>query len=290
MYKNDIWIEPPPKAGEEIDFFLQETPKAHTSACVPHIHNSVELLYINEGSYNVIIDGAEHRMEQGDLVLFCSNTIHRTFTGEFPRNSYYVIKMSPSFFLNFSKVDVGSEYIVRFALNRKEDKNIWRRNELDGSRMHGILCSLIEEYNTQGYAAEVAIKLKITELLLTILREDAHRPEIHNGHTAALIYRVMLYVREHYAEDIDEKQLSKNMGISYGHFIRSFKLITGMTFKKYLNQTRINQAEQLLCSNDGSVSEIAAQCGYNSVSYFISVYRSIMGRTPYKTRQQCCAG
>ena len=55
-----------------------------------------------------------------------------------------------------------------------------------------------------------------------------------------------------------------------------------MTFKAYLNRTRISKAEQLLLQHGGSVTEVATTCGYNSISYFISVYRSITGKTPYK--------
>jgi len=73
--------------------------------------------------------------------------------------------------------------------------------------------------------------------------------------------------------------------MSYSYFSRSFRRVTGLSFKKYLNQTRINRAEQMLLTGNGSVSEIAMECGYNSISYFISVYKSIKGTTPYKTIQ-----
>ena len=91
-----------------------------------------------------------------------------------------------------------------------------------------------------------------------------------------------IYPDSLFCEDIDEKVLAKSYGISYSHFSRSFKRVTGITFKNYLNRTRISKAEQLLFQNECSVSEVASACGYNSTAYFIKVYRSIKGKTPYK--------
>jgi AraC-like DNA-binding protein len=120
------------------------------------------------------------------------------------------------------------------------------------------------------------------ELLLTILRYEIPNKPLVNDKTTHLIYSIMSYVKEIYTDDIDEKELAKSYGISYSYFSRSFKRVTGMTFKNYLNRTRISKAEQLLLLKGCSVSEAAIACGYNSISYFIKVYRSVTGKTPYQ--------
>ena len=89
-------------------------------------------------------------------------------------------------------------------------------------------------------------------------------------------------IKKALAKLIHEKELAKSYGMSYSHFSRSFKKVTGVTFKNYLNRTRISKAEQLLFSKTCSVSEAAIACGYNSISYFIKVYRLFTGTTPYK--------
>ena len=149
------------------------------------------------------------------------------------------------------------------------------------------LQSLIAEHEGKKYASQVATKLKIMELLVEILRSDSPAEEkAPHNQTAALIYNTMVYVRNHYAEDMDERELAKSLGMSYSYFSRSFKRVTGMTFKQYLNRTRVNQAEKMLCRGSVSVSEVATRCGYNSISYFISVYKNITGKTPYQSLQQ----
>jgi len=281
MRLSDIKVETPKKAGQEIEFFVQSNLK-NTTACSAHIHKATELLYVREGSFTVTLDGTRYEIYEGDLILICSGAIHYVVTGDSPKNSYYVIKIPPSFFIDFSRHDAGAEYAMRFALNRRENKCFWHREELDGSEIKRVLDSLISEFTQKKYAYEVAIKLKIMELLLTILRHDAPNEALVNDQTSRLIYSVMNYVQERFAEDIDEKELAKSYGMSYSYFSRSFNRVTGMTFKKYLNRTRIRKAEQLLFSDGCSISEAAITCGYNSISYFIKVYRSVTGKTPYK--------
>jgi AraC-like DNA-binding protein len=286
MNINNIHVELPKIVGDGTEFFLQATPPASV-ACAAHVHKAVELLYVKNGSYTVLLDGVEYEIEKGDLVLFCSNAIHHVFTKNLPENEYYVIKISPAFFLQFSTQEEGAEYVMRFAINRKGSKSIWKKEELEGTALLSALQSLAEEHESSKYASQVAIKLKIMELLVEILRSDSPAEE-KAPHTpaAALIYNTMVYVRNHYAEDMDERELARSLGMSYSYFSRSFRRVTGMTFKQYLNRTRVNQAEKFLCRGGSSVSEIATRCGYNSISYFISVYKDITGKTPYQSLQQ----
>ena len=125
------------------------------------------------------------------------------------------------------------------------------------------------------------------ELLVEILRSDSHTDtKVPHNQTATLIYNTMVYVRNHYAEDMDERELARSLGMSYSYFSRSFKRVTGISFKQYLNRIRVNQAEKMLCRGNASVSEVATKCGYNSISYFINVYKSITGKTPYQSLRQ----
>lgn len=279
MKNPKLRIEPPRSLGDEIEFFIQSADARKTS-CNLHIHSAIELLYIKDGSYKVYLNDEPLIAECGDLVLFCSNTMHHVVAGDSTENSYYVIKIEPSFFVNFSKK--GSEYIMRFAFDKKGKKNLWKSDELIGSDIKMILDQLIEEYKFQKYASDVILKLKVTELMVAILRSDPVPPTADTNRFPRIIYSITSYVQSNYAEDIDEKKLASDHGISYSYFSRTFKAMTGMTFKHFLNRTRINKAEQLLLLNESSVSEVALACGYNSISYFIKVYRSIKGVSPYR--------
>lgn len=284
MKKKEFYIEPPRKVGEEAEFFMMDI-APYGMAASAHIHNALEMIYVTEGSYSILLDGTPYQVKVGDLILFCSNSIHNAYANGEAVNRHYVIKLPPTFFLEFARREAGARYLLRFAINRKENKNFWTKEELKTSPLLPILNDLIYEHEHHRYASEVAIRLKIMELLVAILRED-ETANLSIPRGADLVYQIMMHVHNHYAEDIDEKEMAARFGMSYSYFSRTFKQVTGMPFRKYLNVTRIHKAEQMLFNGTDSITEIALKCGYNSISYFISVYRSITGKTPYQVLRQ----
>ena len=285
MNINQIHVELPKIVGDGTEFFLQATPPASV-ACAAHVHKAVELLYVKNGSYTVLLDGVEYEIEKGDLVLFCSNAIHHVFTKNLPENEYYVIKISPAFFLQFSTQEEGAEYVMRFAINRKGSKSIWTREELEGTPLYAALQSLIAEHEGKKYASQVATKLKIMELLVEILRSDSPADEkTPHNQTAALIYNTMVYVRNHYAEDMDERELAKSLGMSYSYFSQIFRKMTSMNFTQYLNHVRITESEKFLLNTNLSITQIASMVGFSSTSYYIEIFKKEKGISPQRLRK-----
>ncbi|MFN1931349.1 helix-turn-helix domain-containing protein, partial [Escherichia coli] len=54
----------------------------------------------------------------------------------------------------------------------------------------------------------------------------------------------------------------------------------GTCFSELLLTERMRMAAMLLNQSRCAINRIAAQCGYNFTSYFISVFRSYFGVTP----------
>ena len=55
--------------------------------------------------------------------------------------------------------------------------------------------------------------------------------------------------------------------------------MTQLTFTQFVNQYRIHEAQRLLLT-DHSVTDAAMACGFESLSYFNKVFRSITRENP----------
>ena len=53
-----------------------------------------------------------------------------------------------------------------------------------------------------------------------------------------------------------------------------------MTFSMYLNHIRVNKAIDLIQNTDLSMTEIAMNCGFETIRNFNRVFKEIMGCTP----------
>ena len=81
-------------------------------------------------------------------------------------------------------------------------------------------------------------------------------------------------------------QLAEMSHLSTGHFCRLFKKYTFRTPVQYINGMRLSAAADLLLESDRKVLDIAFDTGFNSLSYFIGVFKQSMGCTPTEFRRR----
>lgn len=96
---------------------------------------------------------------------------------------------------------------------------------------------------------------------------------------------VVDYIDRNYASQITLQQLSSAASMSPKYFCRFFHQMTHRTPMDYLNYRRIEQACYELSTTENSVTEIALNCGFNDLSYFIKTFKKYKHITPgkYKT-------
>ena len=92
------------------------------------------------------------------------------------------------------------------------------------------------------------------------------------------------YITEHCAEDLTLDDIANMSGFSKFYFSRLFKQFTNVSFYKYVNQKRIAMAEQLLIEPQNSVTDVALNCGFSSLSSFIRMFKIVKGCTPTEFR------
>ena len=65
-----------------------------------------------------------------------------------------------------------------------------------------------------------------------------------------------------------------------------FKDIMGINLIQYINIIRIHEAAILISETDKTLSEIAQECGYNSLKHFCGVFKRLKGITAGNFRKR----
>ncbi len=97
--------------------------------------------------------------------------------------------------------------------------------------------------------------------------------------------QVIVYIQEHYAENIMLESLAENLNYSVPHLSSLFKKRTGFSPIEYLIFTRIEKAEMMLVETDATVSEIAESVGYKDSYYFSRLFKKYKDVSPAKYRK-----
>ena len=96
---------------------------------------------------------------------------------------------------------------------------------------------------------------------------------------------VYKYIHENFDKNPDVNIVANNVHLSTSAFCRYFKKQTNMTFTDFVNQYRIIQAKTLLLK-DISVSEACYEVGFESLSYFNKLFKTITGENPSAFRKR----
>ncbi|MEK3942293.1 MULTISPECIES: response regulator [Paenibacillus] len=100
-----------------------------------------------------------------------------------------------------------------------------------------------------------------------------------------LVHKVRTVIEQNYDQPITINSLSDQVYLSPNYLRSIFKDKTGITIHDYLTRIRLDKAKELLADGSLKIQDIAQRVGYESTSYFISLFLKNLGVTPNEYRK-----
>ncbi|MEM6915181.1 MAG: AraC family transcriptional regulator [Verrucomicrobiota bacterium] len=88
------------------------------------------------------------------------------------------------------------------------------------------------------------------------------------------------YLKAHLDEPLDLSSVAEAAGCSPSYLSRIFSSTTGFTLSQYFRKSRIEKAAEMLVTGQYSVSEVAIEVGYQSLSHFSKAFQAEKGCLP----------
>ena len=249
-----------------VTFKQVEMPVQHFGA---HYHEYYEIEVILEGATQYIIDGITHEGTAGDLFMLKPSSFHDT---AFFEGTKFITIMFP---LNAGNLD--------FLSSLPADKSYIALHLSDtDTNLIRILAQELETCMSKNPSADNPYA---TSILNCILGKIASLTDAQNiSKSTSAMSRAILYIQNHFTEDITLNQVAAVANYSSNYFSTQFKQLTGMSFKQYLTNTRYTFAKKLLRTTNSPVSDICHQCGFNDFSHFLTAFKNRYGMTPKQFR------
>lgn len=132
--------------------------------------------------------------------------------------------------------------------------------------------------------------LKMLEIFAKHISELAARMSVipEMGEPDA-ISRSRKYIREHSDDRITLDQVASVANMSASHFCRVFKKATDMNFSEYVARVRVERAKEMLMESNYTMTHVAYDTGFNSVTDFNRTFKKITGETPSGFRKRSAA-
>lgn len=268
--------------GSSIRFWLND----ESCEYALHWHTAVEMIIPLVNTYTIEIGQERYELHPGDIFMIPSGELHHLIAPESGKRLIYLFDFELlSRIRGFSFL---SSYMSQPILITKDTcRPIYNEEAL-------LISQMLNDYLSSDSLREITIYSKLMTFFVNYARYRIAQEQADGDNAASTDLRqqdlidkfnvVFDYLDEHFMEDISLEDVANIAGFSKFYFSRLFKQYQNCNFYDYLCYKRIKSAETLLLKPDNSITEIALQSGFSSLSTFNRTFKKVKGCTPSEYR------
>ena len=232
---------------------------------VAHLHRDLELVYVEQGEITVTVESRTEAVRAGELALILPSQIHR----------YETVGHSRALVAVFAE-DYVPEFI-RATVRKSAASSVFSMPEEEC----GLLLRRLGTPGQSRLALSACFSLACAAFLEAVPLSDSE----NETKSSLLLHKILLYISEHYKENITLEGMARALGYESHYISRCFHTHLSKNFKEFVNEYRIQHAKRLIASPGRmTMTEIAFASGFQSVRNFNRVYKSIEGIEPRRHR------
>jgi AraC-like DNA-binding protein len=250
-----------------------------------HRHQEIQLTWIQQGEGTLVAENDMHTFRSGDIYWLGVNLPH-------------VFKSDPSYFVpeNGKKVqtlniffNVKGQLDSFFELPEIKNLKHFLQTSQTGFR---VPVQHTPEISARMLQMEHSAGVDQLVHFIELLKQLSSFPELeplsscaqpanfseHEGIRIGAIYN---FIMQQYDKPITLEDVSRQAHMTPQAFCRYFKKHTLHTFVSFLNEVRINEAcKKLTDGHYDSIATVAYNCGFNSITNFNRVFKSVTHKSP----------
>lgn len=243
-----------------------------------HVHNCLEIGFCMSGSGKIRF--------RGGIVPF-----HAGFVAVMPRGAYHSQNNEGTPMTHWRYLVVHEEYMMRQLpeLWRVRVQRLLERAGEDGllidasgySELSLIVQLMFDLWRSRREESqpELELGLLMTLSLLGGMTEQPLPFAVDPRHSKP-VEPALLYVSEHYRQELTVAQMAQSCSMSESYFRKVFGACMGVPPLDYVNRYRVHRAINLLRTTDEPMQVVAWRCGFSSVAAFNRNFKRYAGLNP----------
>ncbi len=287
---NPILWEQSMNTGGWVPVMVELVERVHDSSRIAEgfsSHDSFELAALRKGKLVFAFTGGRTAsLNPGDILIIRPGMSHRV---ELPEGDCDIVVLRFTFagpagqpidepslrdFLAFLEGPGDTEYLPISA-------GLWS----DVSRQ---INRILAEQRQAREGTEFMCRLLVLELFVLLSRALRSQWEVDvqsRGRASEYMRSARRYIDENYDQDLTLRQIASFVYLSPSYFVRAFKDAWGESPMHYLQQVRLQKAQELLTSTDLSIRDIAIRSGFSDQRRMNELFTKTLGISPMKYRK-----
>lgn len=261
----------------------------HPDGTVPwHWHNTMELFYMESGYLEYNTPGGKFLFPEGSGGLVNANVLHMTKVCQKKKENIQLIHLFDPVFISGEKgSQIEKKYVMPLiTAPHIEMIPLYPDNPKQAELLKYIRSSFELNENAVGYELKLCQMLSDIWLEFLDIEQERLKEKIIEKKSNQQIKQMMVYIHEHYPEDLSVAALAETAFLSERGCYRVFQECLHMTPTEYMRNYRLQMAARKLMEGKETITEIGHSCGLGSGSYFGKVFKEYMGCTPLEYRKK----
>ena len=230
-----------------------------------HFHSQIEICYVTEGEIDALVNDHLKRLKKGELSIALAYDTHRYLP---VCDAYFSVLIIPP--------DICFEFET--MLGGKTIANPF----ITGGEAAERIGACIAEIRAHKKDRDAVLLTKGN--LYTILGVIAQNVAFEEGSASSagsdLVSKILIYVHEHYREDISLASIAAHFGYNASYVSGLFKSSINVGLLRYISLLRLKNVLALLNEKKYSTETCALESGFRSVRTFYRSFREVFGCSP----------
>lgn len=247
-----------------------------------HWHNSIEIIYVLDGSLNVDINLSSSKILKNNIEIINIDEAHRLYSDE--ENKVLIFHIDPYFFEKYY-TDIENMFFYTDTSNENSQNN--EAYDEFKTFLSIIVCEIVQK--SLDYDEE--IEKNLINLLFHLINNFHYltydNEEIkENENLLERYHRISKYIFNNYNNNITLKDIANKEFLSTHYLSHEIKYATGLSFTDLVNLTRVEESIKLLLDTDKTISDICDEVGFSHTRYFNKHFKNYYGLTPFQYRKK----
>ncbi len=256
------------------------------SGCIPpHWHDELEIFVLQSGRVQVVIGDSVHTINAGEGCFINGGVLHTFRVDSEEECRYHSFVFASSIVAGAP----GSIYDTRYIrpLVERGRSYVHMRQTEDMMEFLSEFDRCFDVCRDEKYGYEFEIRNCLTRMLLCIGRNMEEIDDSEMPHLVEIRIKDMLgWIDRNLKDEITVAGIAGSANICVRECQRIFRQYVHYRPMEYVQRRRVTLAAQMLATTDRMITDIALECGFSSVSYFIKQFKLIVGETPVKYRKE----
>ncbi len=248
-----------------------------------HWHKEIQFVYIKSGRVQYRVGTDVFILEEGEGLFINVSGLHEAKPYQFEQALIYCVNVDAKLMGGHEGSIFHSKYVQPYITT----------NRLPYVKLTGELSEKVADIADMMREQVAFFEFKIWRELLFIwesmLTQSMLTKEIVDSSIIVQHERakaMLDFIHAHYHEKIALEDLASHVYLSRAECSRFFKKIVGMTPFSYLLQYRLRKSIELLQNDEQSVTAVAINTGFSTVSYYIEKFKQYTGYSPHVYRRK----